>query len=132
MAQIGAVRLPTILVLTIDDSVSAQRATKWRALELCADQVEFPMFCVRCGETKEGLFQRARQAVEKVLTACSQGMTHSNEDVCVKFDAMVTRSQEAPEDVEGPSTLLLSTDSSQFLSTCSSLPLVFGCWNVAC
>ena len=32
----------------------------------------------------------------------------------------------------GPSTLLPSPDSSQFLSTCSSSPLVFGCSNVAC
>ena len=32
----------------------------------------------------------------------------------------------------GPSTLLPSSDSSQFPSTCSSLPLVFGCSNVAC
>ena len=32
----------------------------------------------------------------------------------------------------GPSTLLSSSDSSLFLSTCSSLPLVFGCSNVAC
>ena len=32
----------------------------------------------------------------------------------------------------GPSTLLLSSDSSQFPSTCSSLPLVFGCLNTAC
>ena len=33
---------------------------------------------------------------------------------------------------QGPSTLLTSSDSSQFLSTCSSLPLVFGCSNAAC
>ena len=32
----------------------------------------------------------------------------------------------------GPSTLLPSSDSSQFPSSCSSLPLVFGCSNVAC
>ena len=35
-------------------------------------------------------------------------------------------------DGAGPSTLLPSSDSSQFPSTCSSLPLVFGCSNVAC
>ena len=34
--------------------------------------------------------------------------------------------------VAGPSTLLPSSDSSQFPSTCSSLPLVFGYSNVAC
>ena len=32
----------------------------------------------------------------------------------------------------GPSTRLPSSDSSQFPSTCSSLPLVFGCSKVAC
>ena len=32
----------------------------------------------------------------------------------------------------GPSTLLTSSDTFQFLSTCSSLLLVFGCSNVAC
>ena len=38
------------------------------------------------------------------------------------------------EHAGGPSTLLpsRSSDSSQFLSTCPSLPLVFGCSNVAC
>ena len=37
-----------------------------------------------------------------------------------------------PQPSGGPSTLLPSSDSSQFPSTCSSLPLVFGCSNVAC
>ena len=32
----------------------------------------------------------------------------------------------------GPSTLLPSSDSSQFPSTCSSLPLAFGCSNGTC
>ena len=40
--------------------------------------------------------------------------------------------QVPPSGSDGPSTRFPSSDSSQFLSTCSSLPLVFGCSNVAC
>ena len=37
-----------------------------------------------------------------------------------------------PVSTLGPSTLRPSSDSSQISSTCSSLPLVFGCSDVAC
>ena len=53
------------------------------------------------------------------------------------YDCCTTAANITPPIVPGHThparqSSLASSDSSQFLSTCSSLPLVFGCSNVAC
>ena len=85
--------------------LEAKRASYAEIMAECPDEVLFPMFSVNTKQTKQSIAATCESLIQQVLESMSEAMRIKNEGTCQGFDAMVEKSAERPDTIEGLSEL---------------------------